>query len=136
MAQETESHEDQGAEEQANGGNGGRKTAVRAAALAAATGATAIAAKKALSNRDQSEQEQPKSKSRASGDDESIVAEMLASGWGAAKESLLPLAEDAAGAAGEWVGRNGPELLRDTLVPRFIRGFEQAQKPDDTEAEE
>lgn len=133
MAQETESREDQAVDEQANGGNGGRKTAVRAAALAAATGATAIAAKRALSSRGQSEQKQPKSEPGSSGDDESIVAAMLASGWGAAKDSLLPLAEDAAGAAGEWVGRNGPELVRDTLVPRFIRGFERTRKSADTQ---
>ena len=133
MAQDSEAREDQAADEQANGGNGGRKTAFRAAAIAAATGATAIAAKKALSNRDQSGEERQKSDPGSSGDDASIGAEMLASGWGAAKDSLLPLAEDAAGAAGEWVGRNAPELLRDTLVPRFIRGFERTRKSADTE---
>jgi hypothetical protein len=133
MAQETEPREDQGADEQANGGNGGRKAALRAAAIAAATGATAIAAKKALSKRDQSGEERPKSEPGSSGDDESIVADMLASGWDAAKNSLLPFAEDAAGAAGEWVGQNGPELLRDALVPRFIRGFERTRKSADTD---
>jgi hypothetical protein len=132
MAQDTESREDQAADEQANGGNGGRKAALRAAAIAAATGATAIAAKKALSKRDQSGEERPKSEPGSS-DDESIVTDMLASGWDAAKNSLLPFAEDAAAAAGEWVGRNGPELLRDALVPRFIRGFERTRKSADTD---
>ena len=48
-----------------------------------------------------------------------------------AVEGLGPsadFAEDAAGAAGEWVARNSPELVSETLVPRFIRGFEKAHR--------
>ena len=44
------------------------------------------------------------------------------------ERELKPLAEDAAGAAGEWVARNSPELVSETLVPRFIRGFEKAHR--------
>jgi hypothetical protein len=53
---------------------------------------------------------------------------MATSGLGAAKDSLLPFAEEAAGAAGEWVGRNGPDYVCDSIVPRFISGFERARK--------
>ena len=35
--------------------------------------------------------------------------------------------EDAAGHAGEYLANNGPEILRDTIVPRFIDGFERAR---------
>ena len=134
MAEQAEKTE--ATEEQANGGgegNGGGHKAVRAAAIAAATGATALAAKKAFSGKSQSEgddEEKQKAKrsEKRSGGDDSMFSEMLTSGWDAAKDSLLPFAEDAAGAAGEWVARNPPELVPDTLVPRFIRGFERARK--------
>jgi hypothetical protein len=129
MAQETEQQQETTESTGGNGqSNGGHKTAVRAAAIAAATGATAFAAKKALSGRDQSEGGERTSQRRSGGEDESMVGAMFTSGWHAAKDSLLPFAEDAAGAAGEWVGREGPELLSETLVPRFIRGFEKARR--------
>ena len=108
-----------------NGGNGGNR-AVRAAAIAAATGAAAIAARKALSGRgDQSGEKN--SGSRSGSGDESMLAAMATSGWSAAKDSLLPFAEDAAGAAGTWIGSNGPDYVREKIVPRFIEGFESAQ---------
>jgi hypothetical protein len=118
--------------------NGGHKNAVRAAAIAAATGATAFAAKKAFSGREQSgggdDQTQQRNKRGKRGGDESMVGAMITSGWHAAKDSLVPFAEDAAGAAGEWVGREGPDLLRETIVPRFVRGFEKGRRSgsDDT----
>jgi hypothetical protein len=36
--------------------------------------------------------------------------------------------EDAAGNAGEYVGRNAPELVTDKIVPQFIRGFERGRQ--------
>ena len=127
MATETEQQEQTAAQDESNGGNGGHKTAVRAAAIAAATGATAFAAKKALSGRDQSEGEEGSKQRKSSGGDETMVGAMLTSGWHAATDSLLPFAEDAAGAAGAWVAREGPEIISETIVPRFIRGFEKAR---------
>ena len=133
MATDTEQQqqEETGEESTGNGGsNGGNghKTAVRAAAIAAATGATAFAARKAFSGRDQSEGEEGSKQGKSSGGDDTMVGAMLASGWHAAKDSLLPFAEDAAGAAGEWVAREGPEIISETIVPRFIRGFEKARR--------
>jgi len=131
MAEQSQT-QDQAGSKASNGvseSNGGHKAAVRTAAIAAATGAAAIAAKKAFSGRDQSRQGGEKSRpSRSSGGDESTLVAMATSGMAAAKDSLLPFAEDAAGAAGEWVGRNGPEYVRDTIVPQFISGFERARK--------
>jgi hypothetical protein len=132
----TEQTEQQTEETSGNGqSNGGHRTAVRAAAIAAATGATAFAAKKALSGRDQPGGEEGKQRRSSSGDEESMLGAMIGSGWHAAKDSLVPFAEEAAGAAGEWVAREGPELLSETLVPRFIRGFEKARRSSDGDDE-
>jgi hypothetical protein len=128
--QQTEREEKNGGK---NGGDSGRKTAVRAAVIAAATSATAIAAKKAFSGREGS-QSGEKQRSGGSGNEDSMVGTMIASGWHAAKDSLLPFAEEAAGSAGEYLARNGPDFVRETLVPRFIRGFEQAQESADSAA--
>ena len=114
-------------EANSGGSNGGHKGAVRAAAIAAATGATALAARKAFSGKSQSSRTRQKSDGGRSGGDDSMIGAMIGSGWGAAMDSLLPFAEEAAGAAGQWVGQNGPEIVRDTLVPRFIDGFERGR---------
>jgi hypothetical protein len=110
-------------EEETQNGSNGRKTALRAAAIAAASGATAIAAKKAFSGRQGS---QPGGGGSTA--DESLFSTMLTSGWDSARDSLLPFAEEAATGAGEFVARHAPEVVRDTLVPRFISGFESARK--------
>lgn len=51
---------------------------------------------------------------------------MLQSVWESASDSLVPLAEQAADAAGKWVAENSPDLVRDRLVPRFIEAFQDA----------
>jgi len=56
---------------------------------------------------------------------------MASSAWSSARDSLLPMIEDAAGQAGEYLARNGPEIVRENVVPRFIRGFERASKSSD-----
>ncbi len=129
MAEQTETT-DQAEAEQSNGGNGsnGGQRVMQAAAIAAATGAAALAAKKAFSARDQRAESGQKSESgKSGGGDESTIAAMASSGWSAARHSLLPFAEEAAGAAGDWVGRNGPDFVVETIVPRFITDFEQAR---------
>ena len=52
----------------------------------------------------------------------SLVSTVLES----ASSSLLPLAEEAAEAAGKWTAENAPEVVRDRIVPRFIEAFEDA----------
>ena len=52
---------------------------------------------------------------------------VLSGGWEAARDALLPAAEDAAGAAGEYVAQHGPEILRDRIVPRFVESFNEAR---------
>lgn len=134
MAEQTEKKE-QAEAEQSNGGNGsnGGHKVMQAAAIAAATGAAALAAKKAFSARDQAAESGQKSGSgaKSGGGDESMIATMASCGWSAARHSLLPFAEEAAGAAGDWVGRNGPDIVVDTIVPRFITSFERARSKSD-----
>jgi hypothetical protein len=121
-----------------DGGNGsnGHKTALRAVALAAASGATAIAARKAFSSGRQGSGSKQESKNRGGGGgDESLVGSMITSGWDAARDSLLPLAENAATSAGEFLAQSGPELVRETLVPSFIEGFERGRDAGSSEDE-
>jgi hypothetical protein len=132
MAEETKT--DQAEAEETKGGNGsnGGARVMQAAAIAAATGAAALAAKKAFSARDQATESGEKSGSQKSGgEDQSTIAAMASSGWSAASHTLLPFAEEAAGAAGDWVGRNAPDFVVETIVPRFITGFERARSQSD-----
>lgn len=43
-----------------------------------------------------------------------------------ASQLLLPLAEQAAGSAGRYVGEHAPETVRRQIIPRFIDAFEEA----------
>jgi hypothetical protein len=104
-----------------------RKTAIRAAAIAAASGATAIAAKKAFSG-GQQDSSRGDNGGDSSGAGDSLMGGVLGSGLNAAKDSLLPFAEDAANAAGEYLASNGPDFVRETIVPAFIAGFQNAQQ--------
>ena len=110
-----------------NGGSGGgaAKTAVQAAAIAAVSGATALAAKKAFGDRKSGEQKAERSQRKGGRDD--VFTSMVSSAWDSARDSLGPMIEDAAGHAGEYLARSGPEIVRDTIVPRFIDGFERAR---------
>ena len=118
-------------EERQHNGHDARRTVVRAAALAAASGATALAAKKALSSGDSSpdsDDEQEGRREKRGGGDSSMVSAMAGSAWSSARDSVLPMLEDAAGQAGEYLAKNGPDVVRENIVPRFIRGFQQASK--------
>jgi hypothetical protein len=41
-------------------------------------------------------------------------------------DALLPLAEHAAVAAGRWVAKNSPAVVRERILPRFIESFQDA----------
>lgn len=121
---------------QSNGGNGSstsgahdtRKAAVRAAVIAAASGATAFAAKKAFSGRgSNADADENGEKKPARKGNDSMLSTMMTSGWGSAREQIVPMLEDAANQAGRYVAKSAPELVSETLVPEFIRGFEGAK---------
>jgi hypothetical protein len=125
MADENQEQQDQ----QGQGSEGmssGTGTAVKAAAAAAATGVAAIAAKKALSGRGGSNGNSSNGSSESKSGD-SVLSSVLSGGWDAARDALLPAAEDAAGAAGEYVAQHGPEILRERIVPRFVDSFNEAR---------
>ena len=109
-------------------GSDARKTVVRAAAIAAASGATALAAKKAFGDRGSGAGQGEREKRDNRSGDDSVVTSMVTSAWDSARDSLVPMIEDAAESAGEYLARNAPDVIREAIVPRFIRGFEQAQQ--------
>jgi hypothetical protein len=51
----------------------------------------------------------------------------LTAGWRAAEETLEPLARTGARRAGRYVGERSPDFVRETLVPPFIKGFNEAR---------
>jgi hypothetical protein len=110
-----------------NGGSGAR-TAVKAVAAAAATGAAAMAAKKAFSGSNDKPgngSSAPTTKGRGSS---TLLTSIASGGWDAARDAIVPLAEDAAGAAGTYLAKNGPDFVRDKIVPRFISSFNEAKE--------
>jgi hypothetical protein len=116
-----------------NGGSSARtavKAAAAAAATAAATGAAAMAVRKALGSSSEKSRtdEADGSSSRSEKSPASMLTSVATGGWEAARDAVLPLAEDAAGAAGSYLARNGPEVVRDKIVPRFISSFNEARK--------
>ena len=130
MADEKKQQEEQqqGEESQAGSqGKGGASTAVKAAAAAAATGVAAVAARKALSGRGGSNGQSRNGGSSGKEGEGSVMSSLLSGGWDAARDALLPAAEDAAGAAGEYVAQHGPDILRERIVPRFIDSFNEAR---------
>jgi hypothetical protein len=128
MAQAQATKEDMSEQTTGNGSNGGGagKTAVRAAAIAAVSGATALAAKKAFVDRGSSSEDNPKRDQQKGGSGE-VFGSMVSSAWDSARDSLVPMLEDAASSAGEYLAQNGPEIVRETIVPRFIDGFEHGR---------
>jgi hypothetical protein len=136
-------------QEESNGNGNGHSNGHqigRMAVIAAASGATAYAAKKALESRssssssgsdDEGEGEgagttKTKSKSKGSGkkraeSSASLVNAAVSSGWDVAKDSLIPIIEDAATKAGGYAADRSPEVVRDVVIPRFISGFEKAR---------
>jgi hypothetical protein len=105
-------------------GHGAAGTALKAAVAAAATGAAAVAAKKALTRDDANG---VGGSSRRSSSPGSTVSSVVSAGWEAARDALVPLAEDAAAAAGAYLAEKGPDVVRDRIVPRFISSFDEAR---------
>jgi hypothetical protein len=121
-----ERQQEEGQKQQGQGA--GKSTAMKAAAAAAATSVAAVAAKKAWSSRGGTNgQSQNGHSASGGGEMGAVLSSVLTSGWDAARDALLPAAEDAAGAAGEYLAKSGPEIVRERIVPRFIESFNDAQ---------
>jgi hypothetical protein len=109
--------------ESAGGGNATR-TAVKAAAAAAATGAAAVAAKKVLSSRSNGSTNGESGSKKSGG---SLVTSIASGSWDAAQDAIVPLAADAAAAAGKYLAQSGPDVVKEEIVPRFIDAFNEAR---------
>jgi hypothetical protein len=108
--------------------------ALATAAAAAAAGAAVYGLKKALKSGDNGKSSRSEhdddydddGEESTSGGAVSGAGGFLSSVWESASDSLVPLAEEAADAAGKWVAENAPDLVRDRIVPRFIESFQDA----------
>jgi len=110
--------------------------ALATAAVAAAAGVAAYGLRKALtsngsstslvSQRDDDDREDDDEGEDESGGGLARGSSLLSTVWDSASGSLLPLAEEAAEAAGRWTAENAPDVVRDQIVPRFIESFNDA----------
>ena len=108
------------------------RRAVTAGAVAAAAGTTIAAGTKVLGSRGS---QGTSSTSRKRGADISRVRDaarrsepLVSAGWEAARDSVTPLVETGARAAGSFLGERGPDFVRETVVPPFIEGFKKGRK--------
>lgn len=133
--EQTTSREDPGGaeeEKQQNGSSGARK-ALKIGGLAAAAGTAAFAASKAMSSRgekaDDSESANDGSPRGRGGraSPEQLISAIGNARWDVLRDLVVPVAENGARSAGAYVAREGPEFLSESLVPKFIDGFNEAQ---------
>jgi hypothetical protein len=115
--------------------------ALATAAVAAAAGVAAYGLRKALTGngggtslvpgRNDEDDDDEGGEERAGG---GLVrgGSVLSTVWDSAASSLLPLAEQAAEAAGKWTAENAPDVVRDEIVPRFIEAFNDAAQERET----
>ena len=121
-------NENENTETESQGGNGGNatRTAMKAAAAAAATGAAAVAVKKALSSSGSNGSDEGESSKKKSGDTGSLMKSVASGSWDAAQDAIVPLAADAAAAAGKYLATSAPDVVKEQIVPRFIESFNEA----------
>jgi hypothetical protein len=107
-----------------------RDGALATAAAAALAGAAAYGLRKALASGSGTETASRRGRDDDHDEDDdeerSRGGSLLDTVWESASDTLLPVAEDAAEAAGKWVAENAPDVIRDRIVPRFIESFTDA----------
>lgn len=59
---------------------------------------------------------------------EDFFTVLRTSGWDAANDMLVPFAANAARALGVFAAEKTPDLVRDTLLPKFVDGFTEARQ--------
>jgi hypothetical protein len=110
--------------------------ALATAAVAAAAGVGAYALRKALTSGSATSLV-PARNGQGDGEDDGDEgggdeggsrggSSLLSTVLDSASSSLVPLAEEAAEAAGKWTAENAPDVVRDRIVPRFIESFNDA----------
>jgi hypothetical protein len=126
---------DAAGEEQQNGGSGAKK-ALKIGGLAAAAGTAAFAASKAMGSRgktnddDDSESSKDGAAQARGGrvSTEQIFSAIGSARWDVLRDIVVPIAENGARSAGAYVAKEGPEFLSESLVPKFIDGFNEGQE--------
>ena len=66
------------------------------------------------------------SSKKSNGNGQSLMKSVASGSWDAAQDALVPLAGDAAAAAGKYLAANGPDVVKEQIVPRFIEAFNEA----------
>ena len=104
--------------------------ALATVAVAAAAGAGVYALRKALASNGSSN-----ALARRNGDgdenengngDGGSRSALLDTVWDSASDAVVPMAEEAADAAGKWLAENAPDIVRERIIPRFIEAFNEA----------
>ena len=105
--------------------------ALATVAVAAAAGAGVYALRKALASSGSSN-----ALARRNGDGEDDEngngngggsgSALLDTVWESASDAVVPMAEEAADAAGKWLAENSPDIVRERIIPRFIESFNEA----------
>jgi hypothetical protein len=106
--------------------------ALATVAVAAAAGAGVYALRKALASGGGSSN--ALARRNGDGDDEGDEngngggsrSALLDTVWDSASDAVLPMAEEAADAAGKWLAENAPDVMRERIIPRFIESFSDA----------
>jgi len=130
MAEDIEQNtEEEETTESSGGGSSAGGTALKAIAAAAAAGAAAVVAKKAFSGGGSSNGAAHRNGKSGgeNGSKSGTLNTIAASGWDAARDAVLPAVEEAAGAAGTYLAENGPEVVRERILPRFVESFNEAR---------
>jgi hypothetical protein len=106
--------------------------ALATVAVAAAAGAGVYALRKALASGGSSN---ALARRNGDGDDEGDEdgnggggsrSALLDTVWDSASDAMVPVAEQAADAAGKWLAENSPDIIRERIIPRFIESFNEA----------
>jgi hypothetical protein len=118
------------------------RTAAKAGALAAAAGTTVYVTRRILrsepgaqegsENAARAQSRQAGSETRTAGNGgsrfDAFVSTLNNQGLDAAANMLVPVAESAAHAAGAYAAEKSPDFLADTILPKFVDGFNEARK--------
>lgn len=105
--------------------------ALATVAVAAAAGAGVYALRKALASGGSSN---ALARRNGDGDDDDengnggggSRSALLDTVWDSASDAVVPVAEQAADAAGKWLAENAPDVIRERIIPRFIESFNEA----------
>jgi hypothetical protein len=110
-----------------------KEGALATVAAAAAAGAGVYALRKALASgggssalarRDRGDDHDDDGDERENGSRSRSA--LLDTVWDSASDAVVPMAEEAADAAGKWLAENSPDVIRERIIPRFIESFSDA----------